>query len=117
MSRANPKDVTAFPQGRRNQDLLQRLNHLYQANTYLESLSNSRIRTTTSLDGGDPIAAGTKGKQKAECHHDPKNLDALGAAVRKSNHRFGVMVKHNILATYAIFELPHTYSILIALKQ
>ncbi|GHJ85353.1 hypothetical protein NliqN6_1755 [Naganishia liquefaciens] len=99
MSKANAKDAAAFPQGRKNQDLLQRLNHLYQANTYLASLSSGNLRARTQTRDGARSTLEDKVIQTSDGHSGRTDLDALGVAVRKSNHRFGVMVKHNILAT------------------
>jgi ribonuclease P protein subunit RPR2 len=100
--KSNAKEINAFPQGKKNQDLLQRLNHLYQANTYLASLANDSARTTQIPDARARSKTVEKGKGKDGVR---KKLDTLGGAVRKSNHRFKVMVKHNILATYASVRL------------
>lgn len=97
------KDLNPFPQGKKNQDLLQRLNHLYQANTYLASLSrelgSSTAEAGPSRSGGKK---GRKGLKRQSVGDEQTNSDALGVVARRSNHRFKVMVKHNILATYVL---------------
>ncbi|KAJ9125554.1 hypothetical protein QFC22_000516 [Naganishia vaughanmartiniae] len=97
-----PKETNAFPQGKRNQDLLQRLNHLYQANTYLASVSHE-------LAGGvSPAPVGCEANEtplsrnkarKARRRESREKADALAVVARRSNQRFKVMVKHNILHT------------------
>lgn len=46
-----------------------------------------------------------KGKKEEAGEDDQVNPDALGVVARRSNHRFKVMVKHNILATYVLLHL------------
>lgn len=97
------KDLNPFPQGKKNQDLLQRLNHLYQANTYLASLSRELASSTS--EAGPGVTSWTKDRRakkggQGEDGRRDNITDALGVVVRRSNHRFRVMAKHNILSTY-----------------
>ncbi|KAI5452011.1 hypothetical protein NCC49_001307 [Naganishia albida] len=96
------KDLNPFPQGKKNQDLLQRLNHLYQANTYLASLSRELASSTS--EAGPGVTSWTKDRRakkggQGEDGRRDNITDALGVVVRRSNHRFRVMAKHNILST------------------
>jgi hypothetical protein len=96
------KEANPFPQGKKNQDLLQRLNHLYQANTYLASLSRELGSSTADSPGGSSRKKDRQARkgERAEKGGQRVRTDALGVVVRRSNHRFKVMVKHNILSTY-----------------
>ncbi|KAJ9109207.1 hypothetical protein QFC21_000536 [Naganishia friedmannii] len=101
--KAKSKESNAFPQGKRNHDLLQRLNHLYQANTYLASVSHdlaSALSSVPSVECNSNEAPLNRNQaRKARRRGGPEKEDALAVVARRSNQRFKVMVKHNILHT------------------
>jgi hypothetical protein len=102
--KAKLKESNAFPQGKRNQDLLQRLNHLYQANTYLASVSRQLAGSASSLPPAQcQISEEPHNRnkaRKARRTNKREKEDALAVVTRRSNQRFKVMVKHNTLHTY-----------------
>lgn len=104
--KAKSKESNAFPQGKRNQDLLQRLNHLYQANTYLASVSHELARTIPRVPSmeceRDQVPLNRNKARKARRRDGREKNDALAIVARRSNERFKVMVKHNTLHTYVV---------------
>jgi len=107
MSKQIPQDP--FPNGKPNQDLLQNLSYVYQANIYLNSLGLGKTKPAFPEAGPGPSTIASAKAENATCTSDKKRSKksktdgtgtALDAVARRANRGYKYAARHSMLKTY-----------------
>jgi hypothetical protein len=87
-----------FPHGKPNQDLLQNLSFLYQANVYIQSLSAHTNRLVDIAGPSTPRTIKFQGHKVSLPRSNHCDID-LPAVARRANKGYDTAAKHSMLKT------------------